>query len=232
MKLTLKEAKRSADIGYLGNNDEIAKVLRNLLKTQLKELPKNYTTSVKDLLSCGLEWLNDVSDKEFGEYTYLDLICLAKITAETLLRDEPDAESSFLLLSEYVFLNFLQKTAGHCTWTDMFYTVNLKGFMDLLDELAEQPHTGFERLVKHTHRIKNDNFRYSLTTKSTVKDLIEQTDSIMKQYWRPWNSIREFAGDVIVGYEVICGIAFTNIINAFGETFFKIKKEAEKRANR
>lgn len=232
MKLTLKEAMRSAEDGCLSDRKDITKVLMNLLATPAKEFPRPVITKLKDILTCGLEWLDTVSFEEFCEYTYLDLICLSYITAQTLIRNEPEEQHCLLILSEYIFLRFLRRTASYCTWTDLFYTVNLEELLNVLDELAGFPHNSFGELIELTHRINDSTFRYNITPKTTVQGLIEQTESVIRQYWRPWDDIKIFTADVTVGYEVIHMLAFKCIKNAFGSAFRKWEKEAEKRAHR
>lgn len=232
MKLTLKEAMRSAEDGCLSDKEEITKVLQNLLATPAGEFPTRYMTDLKEMLSCGLEWVENVSNKEFSKYTYLDLICLSYITAQTLIRNEPEEQHCLLILSEYIFLRFLRRTASYCTWTDLFYTVNLEELLNVLDELAGFPHNSFGELIELTHRMNDSTFRYNITPKTTVQGLIEQTESVIRQYWRPWDDIKIFTADVTVGYEVIHMLAFKCIKNAFGSAFRKWEKEAEKRAHR
>lgn len=232
MKLILKEAMRSAEDGCLMDKEEITRVLYRLLETPAKEFPKEYISSLKEMLSCGLEWIENVSDEEFGEYTYLDLLCLTDITAYSLIVEDPNAMPSVLLLSEYIFLNFLQKTANYCTPADLFCAVNLKGLLNVLDELAGEPQDSFGEMINLAGRINGDDYTYNLTSKSTVKDLVVQTDSIIRQCWRPWHELRTFSYDVMAGYEIIHTIAFKFIKNAFSNSFRKWKIESDKRTNR
>lgn len=232
MKLTLKEAMRSAEDGCLIDKEEITRVLYSLLETPAKEFPKEYISDLKELLSCALEWVGNVSDEEFGEYTYLDLLCLTDITAYTLICEDSQAAPSILLLSEYIFLNFLQKTANYCTPADLFCAVNLKELLNVLDELAGEPQNSFSEVIKLSKRIKGSNYTYNLTPKSTVKDLIVQTESVIRQYWRPWHNLITFSCNVMVGYEMIQMIALKCIKNAFSDSFRKWKRESDKRTNR
>lgn len=183
-------------------------MLQNLLSTPATEFPARYITDLKEMFACVLEWVGKVSNEEFGKYTYLDLICLACLSAETLIRTEHNTQNCVLLLSEQVFLKFLQKTASYCTPADLFCAVNFKELLNILDELAGLPQTSFSELIKLTRRINDGTFRYDLTSRSTVKDLIDQTESVIKQYWRPWDDLKSFRSDVMVGYEVIHMVAF------------------------
>lgn len=232
MKITLKEAMRSAEDGGLIDKEEITKVLYSLLETPAKEFPKEYISDLKGLLTCALEWVGNVSDEEFGEYTYLDLLCLTDITAYTLICEDSQAMPSVLLLSEYIFLNFLQKTANYCTPASLFCAVNLKELLDVLDELAGEPQNSFNEVIKHAKLIKGSTFTYNLTPKSTVNDLIVQTESVIRQYWRPWHNLIAFSCDVMAGYEIIQMIALKCIKNAFRDSFRKWKRESDKRTNR
>ena len=101
MKLILKEAMRSAEDGCLMDKEEITRVLYRLLETPAKEFPKEYISSLKEMLSCGLEWIENVSDEEFGEYTYLDLLCLTDITAYSLIVED--------------YCNYQTPKTGNCT---------------------------------------------------------------------------------------------------------------------
>lgn len=232
MKLTLKEAMRSAEDGCLIDKEEITRVLQNLLGTPAKEFPARYITDLKEMLACGLEWIGEVSNEEFGEYTYLDLICLAELTAQTIIRNDNSANFCLILLSDQVFQTFLRRAEDYCTPVDLFLAVNLKALMEILDELAGEPQTGFSELIKLTQRINSDTVRFDLTPKSTVKDLINQTERVIKQNWYPWHNLNDFRSDVLIGYGVSYMIAFECIENAFGDTFRKWEKEVEKRTNR
>ena len=233
MKLTLKEAMRSAEDGCLSEKEEITRVLYSLLETPAKEFPKEYISDLKGMLACALKWVGNVSDEEFGEYTYLDLICLTDITAYYLILDDAaQAMPCVLLLSESIFLDFLQKTANYCTPASLFCTVNLRELLNVLDELAGEPQNSFSEVIKHANLIKGSTYTYNLTPKSTVKDLIVQTESVIRQCWRPWHNLIAFSCDVMAGYEVIQMIALKCIKNAFRDSFRKWKRESDKRTNR
>lgn len=215
MKLTLKQAVRSAERGCLDDREDVARVLDCLMAAPARELPREYTADLKGMLACGLHWLENVSDEEFGEYTYLDLICLSYFTFVSLFNEDPDAQPSLLLLAEQIFLKFIQKTENYCTWTSLFCWLNLEELLNILDEKAGLPHNSFNELIRLTRRIECESYSYNLNARSTVKDLADQTERIIKQYWCPWENIRDYTFDVTTGYEVISTVVFGCILRAY-----------------
>ena len=230
MRMTLKEAKRSAEDGCICDKEEILKVLVNLLNTPLKEFPPNVTNDLRNLFACGLEWLNNIDDEEFGQYSYLDLICLAKITADTLIHDDPDALPCLLLCADSVFLQFIKKTSKYCTWTALFRSVNVKELLNVLDELAKTPHNSYDELLRMTDSLSDNWIKYDITPKSTVGELLKQTQDIIDQPWKPWHDLNDFAAHIRIGYHVIELLAFRCIIRAFNTSFKIWDKKASKRA--
>ena len=219
MKMSIKEAMRSAENGCLCDEKEVHEVLTNLLNTPSKEFPAEFRQYIRDLLSCSLEWLKDIDDDAFGEYTYLDLLCMADVSISVLASEDADVYACTSLYSELLFVQFLKKTSTYCTWSSLFNSINVKTLLNTLDYIAQMPENSFNKLLEITNKESGQGIKYNISPNTTVKELVNQTENVIKQFWRPWHDLDEFADRVRVGYDAMNMIIFKCIKRAFTKEF-------------
>ena len=228
MQMTLRNALKSAEDGYISDPKEVNKILVHLLGTQMKDIPPDTSRYIHDILSTTLEYLKKVDEKEFGNLSYLDILCMADSVYDIIIREEPDGADCLYVLLDVVFWQFFKDTKSYCTWTDLFRSVNVKALMDNFDDLAQESRHSFAELISITGRISDENYRYSITEKTTVEDLLNQTDRVIKRAWYPWKDINDYSKDIIVGYEVMNLITFVCIRKIYPTVFEQWKFHRKK----
>ncbi len=231
MKMSLKIAMQSAESGCLCGKQDIIHVLQNLLSTPISEFPQEFSTNIRKYLSCTHGWLNEIDDEKFGQYTYLDILCLSDTSIDILEQETPDCSECISLYSETLLLQFLKKTSEYCTWASLFGSISVEALLNVLDDLAKRPHNSFKELLEITDRLSDHWINYSITPTTTVGELMNQTEDVIKQFWRPWHDLDKFAEHVNVGYDVMNLIVFKCIKNAFHKHFKAWAKEVDIKCN-
>lgn len=229
MRISLKEAMRSAEDGCIKDRDEIIKILTNFLALQTKNFPKDVREDIHNLLTFAHEWMENISDKEFGEFTYLDLICLSEIGIENLAENDTEKYNCLSLYSETLLIQILNKLYSYNKWASLFGSISIAELLNVLDDLAKKSHKSYSELLKITDRLSEHWNKYEITPKTTVKELMRQTESVIKQFWRPWHDLNSFSDNVRVGYDVMNLIAFKCIKLAVPKPFRLWRKESDRR---